>query len=186
MKRIRDFLYNWNDIFLAFLIIVAAAALIFWRVTIIMQYPQALAQSVIDAEKNADTTVPDSQGSGGSSGGTSGDTSGGSADSGDASGSGSESGSGDSQDEHEPGSGPRDDTIWKDGVLRVNMTVTIAEGSAYEAVQNMVDVGLFDSYEDYEAVCEKAGIDPTDIKATTFTFPAGSTQEDIVKQVTAW
>lgn len=180
MKRIRDFLYNWNDIFLAFLIIVLAGALIFWRVSIIMDYPEVLAQQAMEAEQNQEGQTPDTSGSGTvTPGGTDSGTSGGE------SGSGSEGGSGET-DEHVPGSGPRDDTIWKDGVLRVNMTVTIAEGSATSAVQNLVDVGLFYSYEDFEAVCEAAGVDPTDIKATTFTFAAGSTQEDIAKQVTDW
>lgn len=185
MKHIRDFLYNWNDIFLAFLIIVLAGGLIFWRVGIIMEYPEVLAKQAMEASADSETIVPDTSGSGsGAEGGTSGDASGsGSEAEGDAQGEGSE---GEGSDEQTPGSGPRDDTIWKDGVLRVNMTVTVSEGSATSAVQNLVDVGLFTSYEDFEAVCEKAGVDPTDIKATTFTFAAGSTQEDIAKQVTDW
>ena len=183
MKHLRDFLYNWNDIFLAFLIIVLAGGLIFWRVGIIMKYPEVLAKQAMEASADSEVVNPDTSGSGSGSDSASGDASGsGSEAGGDAQGEGSEDGS----DEQKPGSGPRDDTIWKDGVLRVNMTVTVAEGSATSAVQNLIDVGLFTSYEDFEAVCEKAGVDPTDIKATTFTFTAGSTQEDIVKQVTDW
>lgn len=39
MKKIKDLIYDYNDIFVALLIIAVAGAIIFWRVTNIMAYP---------------------------------------------------------------------------------------------------------------------------------------------------
>ncbi|ETJ99063.1 hypothetical protein HMPREF0378_1172 [Eubacterium nodatum ATCC 33099] len=38
----RDYYYDHSDIFLAFILIVVAAGLVFWRVDIIMDYPKTL------------------------------------------------------------------------------------------------------------------------------------------------
>ena len=43
MKKIKDLIYDYNDIFVAILILAAAAAIILWRVTDIMAYPEYLA-----------------------------------------------------------------------------------------------------------------------------------------------
>ena len=43
MKKIKDLIYDYNDIFVALLIIAVAGAIIFWRVTNIMAYPDYLA-----------------------------------------------------------------------------------------------------------------------------------------------
>ena len=43
MRKIKDLIYDYNDIFVALLIIAAAGAIIFWRVTGIMAYPEYLA-----------------------------------------------------------------------------------------------------------------------------------------------
>lgn len=43
MKFIKDFIYDKNDIVIAFLILVLAAGLIAWRMDVIMSYPQTLA-----------------------------------------------------------------------------------------------------------------------------------------------
>ena len=74
--------------------------------------------------------------------------------------------------------------IWKDGKLKVPVTVVTQEGSAAEAAEALIQAGLFISYEDYELICIRAGVHADDIKATEFTFPAGTTQEDIVIEVT--
>ena len=90
----------------------------------------------------------------------------------------------DTSTEQEPGSGPRDNTIWKDGKLRVDMNVELASGSSEGAVESLVQAGLFSSYDDYVAVCEKNNLDPDMVRALEYTFPAGSTQDDIAKAVT--
>jgi len=44
MKKIRDFIYDYNDIFVALLIIAVAAVVIIWRVNSIMDYPNYVAE----------------------------------------------------------------------------------------------------------------------------------------------
>lgn len=41
-RTFRDFLYDWNDVIIALLILLAACLIIFWRVNVIMQYPKHL------------------------------------------------------------------------------------------------------------------------------------------------
>ena len=43
LKKIRDFIYDINDIFVAIVILLAAAGIIVWRSTAIMAYPEYLA-----------------------------------------------------------------------------------------------------------------------------------------------
>lgn len=74
--------------------------------------------------------------------------------------------------------------VWMAGELTHDITISIAGGSATAAVDGLVSAGLFDSYDDFAAVCKAAGRSPEDIKANTFTFEKGSTQTDIAKQVT--
>lgn len=54
-KRIRDFIYDINDIFIALVIIIVAAGIIVWRSTVIMSYPEYLANKEAAA---ADTVTP--------------------------------------------------------------------------------------------------------------------------------
>ena len=51
IKRIRDFIYDINDVFVAIVILLIAVGVIFWRSTSIMAYPQYL------AEKNGNTNT---------------------------------------------------------------------------------------------------------------------------------
>ncbi len=74
--------------------------------------------------------------------------------------------------------------IWSGGKLSKDVTVTIAGGSATSAVQSLIDKGLLESYEEYEQLCKASVYDPLSIKATTFTFKAGSTKSDIVYTIT--
>ena len=277
MKYIKDFFYNLSDLFIILLILAIAGGLIYWRVNIIMDYPEALAAEI--QENGLQGLVPDDIVSGNSESGESSensestDPSSGNAESGEAgtaeagkenaeggqsaepgkenseggqsaepgkenaeSGQSAEPGkenseSGqsaepgkensenaegteggkenaeagenaeggensesaetptpggpiDSATAQEPGSGPRDNTIWKDGKLRVDMTVELESGSSEAAVESLVQAGLFSSYEDFEAVCDSIGVDHGMVMALTYTFPAGSTQEDIVRIVT--
>ena len=54
-KRIRDFIYDINDIFIALVIILVAVGIIVWRSTTIMAYPEYLAAK---AEAQANTYSP--------------------------------------------------------------------------------------------------------------------------------
>ncbi|MBQ6622222.1 MAG: hypothetical protein IJH75_05255 [Mogibacterium sp.] len=44
MKRLRDFFHDNNDILLALVIVVVAAGLIVWRISIILDYPAQIAK----------------------------------------------------------------------------------------------------------------------------------------------
>ena len=165
MKRIKDFFYNWNDVLIIMFILLAAATLIYWRVQVIMDYPKTLAVEIQEGTaEGLDIEMPE------------------------------EPPEEPKEPENtavinettppEPGEGPRDSTIWKDGKLKVPVTVVTQEGSAAEAAEALIQAGLFISYEDYELICIRAGVHADDIKATEFTFPAGTTQEDIVIEVT--
>ena len=54
-KRIRDFIYDINDIFIALVIILVAVGIIVWRSTMIMSYPEYLANKEAAA---ANTVTP--------------------------------------------------------------------------------------------------------------------------------
>ncbi len=177
MKKLKDFIYNWNDILIILFILTVAGLLICWRLGVIMDYPKAIAPTV----------TASSSGNNNTSGSTATDKPNPNA---------ADSVGQDNQGENvdrpasydhsaPPGSGPSDSTIWNNGKLKVNITVEVAEGSAVGAADSLVQAGLFISYEDYSAVCEAAGVEPTSILATTYTFEAGSTQTDIVTKVTS-
>lgn len=158
MKRLKDFFYDKNDILIALVILAIAALLIIWRMDVIMAYPQTLAEETGTTD-TTETHAVDSDENSGKTGedGESGESGGG-------------------QDS--------EDSLWTDGTLSKDVTVTVQGGSATAAVQSLIDAGLFKSYEDFEQVCNAAGYKPENIKATTFTFQSGSTQTDIAKMVT--
>ncbi len=173
MKKLKDFIYNWNDILIILFILTVAGLLIYWRLGVIMDYPKSIAPTITTSSQgnsNASTDKPQPTSTGADDQGDSGDAV-------------DHPASSDHSDS--PGSGPKDSTIWNDGKLKVNITVQVASGSAVGAVDSLVQAGLFTSYEDYSAVCESAGVEPTSILATTYTFEAGSTQTDIVNKVTS-
>ena len=167
MKGIKDFLYDKNDILIALVILTAAAMLIAWRMDVIMEYPHTLAQETGTQVTTDDSAIDDDDASKASAGSDAGSTA-------------AEDGNG--QDAE---SGAPADTLWSGDALSRDVTVTVQGGSAMAAVQSLMDAGLFDSYDQFTQVCQAAGCKPENIKATTFTFAAGSTQADIAKLVTA-
>ncbi len=136
MKAFKDFLYDKNDIIIALVILLIAGLLIAWRLNVIMDYPQTLAQETDTTETTEESAVENP------------------------------------------------DQLWIDNELSRDVTVTVSGGTAASAVQSLVDVGVFSSYEEFDKVCSEAGCIPEDIKANTFTFDKGSTKADIAKQVT--
>lgn len=71
-----------------------------------------------------------------------------------------------------------------DGKLTKTVKVKVAGASATAAAGCLVDAGLFTSYDDYAKYCKKAGTNPEQIKAGTFSFSAGMTKTAIAKMVT--
>ncbi len=157
MKGLKDFLYDKNDILIALIILIVAALLIVWRMDVIMEYPQTLAEETGTQDTTEDMAVDDDTAASDSSND---DT---------------------SQDE---GDSAPTDTLWSGDTLSRDVTVTVQGGSATAAVQSLIDAGLFESYDQFAQACASAGCSPESIKATTFTFAAGSTQADIARLVT--
>ena len=58
MKKIRDFIYNYNDIFVALIIIALAALVILWRVGVIMDYTEYKSARTAPAE-NTEVSIDD-------------------------------------------------------------------------------------------------------------------------------
>lgn len=158
MKAIKDFLYDKNDILIALLILVIAGLLIVWRMDVIMAYPQTLAEAS-DTQDTTSSSALDAEKENPAK---------------------AEKNKGN----NDANTGKSENGVWTDGKLKNSVTVTIAGGSATAAVQSLIDQGLFTSYEEFEQVCKAAGYTPENIKATTFTFDAGSTQTDIARKVT--
>ena len=57
MNRIKDFFYDKNDIIVAFLILAAAAFIIYLRIGDIMSYPDTLLQSTAAQQTTQQTTT---------------------------------------------------------------------------------------------------------------------------------
>ena len=163
MKKFKDFLYDKNDILIALLILIVAALIITWRMNAIMEYPSTILNSSVSGEDQ-------SSGDGGTADGSSTDDGSASAGSGDTSG-GDESSSAGTE------------ALWANGALTRDVQVTVTGASATEAIQCLVDAGLFDDYAEYQAQCESAGLDHQRVSAGTFTFEAGATKADITRTV---
>ena len=65
-RNFRDFMYDHNDVFIAFLIIIVAMGVIWWCVKNVMNYPNTL-DSVTTAEKVQSAVEQESKNSGSSS-----------------------------------------------------------------------------------------------------------------------
>ena len=164
MKRLKDFFYNFNDIVIVLGILAIAAFLILWRVDIIMRYPKTVAaQTVQTSQKTEDSKSKDT--------------------SKDKKNEKSEKDKKDNDKNNSEKSTVDDGTIWKDGVLKNNMSVKVPSGTATDAVAGLVEAGLFKSYDDFAALSEQLGLDPTSIVPGTYKFDAGESQSDIIKAV---
>lgn len=172
MKRLKDFFYNFNDIVIVLGILAIAAFLILWRVDIIMRYPKTVAaQTVQTSQKTEDTKAKDAS----KAKDTSKDK--------DKKSEKSEKDKVDDDNKNSKKSTVEDGTIWKDGVLKNNMSVKVPAGTATDAVNGLVEAGLFKSYDDFAALSEQLGLDPTSIMPGTYKFDAGKSQSDIIQAV---
>ncbi len=167
MKKLKDFLYDKNDIIIALCILVVAGLLIIWRIDAIMQYPQTLAQETHTVETTDDKAVDDSD-----------------KDDSDKSSKKDKDKKDNDKSDKKDSETTQSSGVWSGETLAKDVTVTVAGGSAAGAVQSLIDAGLFESYDDYVSVCNYYGLVPENIKATTFTFAAGSTKADIAVKVT--
>ncbi len=55
MRLIKNFIHNINDVVLAILIVAAAAAIIFWRMQVILAYPETAVGNQVVTEESVET-----------------------------------------------------------------------------------------------------------------------------------
>ena len=180
MNKIKDFIYDKNDIVIALLILAAAAFIIFWRLDIILEYPKILLGTedlVIENPVNDNTDVSgdevknpaeNTHDQGKDESGSNGQT-----------GLDEQSGSNSQTDSNVSVEIP----LWDGGMLTEDVEVEVSGNSAAAAVGCLIDTGLFESYDEYKKVCENAGLDHEKVAAGTFTFKKGASKETIAKQV---
>lgn len=149
MNKIKDFIYDKNDIFLALLILACAGLLIFWRINSIINYPAVLAEkAAIQQEEKAKPEKINAE------------------------------------NEKEKKSNSKASEICDNATISQSISFAIPEGSKEAAIQALVETGLFESAEDFEAACTAANVDSSAIKAKNYTLEKGATKEDIVLLVT--
>ena len=163
MNKLKDFIYDKNDIIIAVLILVVAALIIGWRLDVILEYPKQLLNTDNPPAANSD----DGQASQGSD---KDDDSKGNDDS-------SEDGKGDSN------GGDIEVSLWQGGAITKDIEVNVTGNSASAAIQCLVDAGLFDDYAEYQSICTENGLDHEKVRGGTFTFKKGSTKLSIAKEM---
>ncbi|MDD5922932.1 MAG: hypothetical protein PUC44_07145 [Eubacteriales bacterium] len=183
----KDFIYNYSDILIAVLILAAAALIIAWRVQVIMAYPSTLTKSdkakVTEEVKKAQTAKSEkkkeqAEASGKTSNSDSSSDSSSSSKSSDSS---SKSSSSSSKSSKSSSS-----SLFKKEKLTKSVTVNIPSGSLDNAVQSLVDAGLFDDANEYNTLCAAAGVDPSSIKTGEFKLEKGMSKTDIAIRVTTY
>ena len=165
MNKFKDFIYDKNDIIIAAAILIAAALLIWWRLNVILDYPQQL------ISESTDTNVTEITDSGDATDASSVDTT----DTGDA-----------TTDANSDATGDDSSTtteLWADGALTRDIEVTVDGETASAAIQCLIDAGLFDDYAEYQSACDSQSLDDEKVSAGTFTFAKGSTKAQIARQV---
>lgn len=171
MKKLKDFIYDKNDIIIAALILIVAALIIAWRLNVILEYPKQLIDA--DGDTNIEEPVDNS----------------GTQQSDDNNGTGNADDNSNATDPADntdnTGSGDATETtqLWVDGKLSKDVEVDVTGTTASAAVQCLVDAGLFDDYAEYQSACEGQGLDHEKVSAGTFTFAKDSTKAQIARKI---
>ena len=185
MNRLKDIIYDKNDILIALIIVIIAGMVIYGRINVIMEYPATLAAEAAanaalaedpdddpvytgdlenpdDAAENPDTEEPaDDPGNVSNEGG----------------GSDEEGGSG----EEQPPAGNENQV---EPTAPSLITITIESGALGSRIaQILIDAGLIDSSSEFYNAVEAAGAD-TKLQAGTFRIPSNATPAEIVDIIT--
>ena len=162
MKKLKDFIYDKNDVIIAVLILAVAALVISWRLNVILEYPTQLLgadePAVENPVNNSDTADTPSDND-------------------------DKSDDGDGQDNNQSADNAQELPLWQGGVLTKDVEVEVSGNSASAAIQCLIDEGLFDDYAEYQQICDENGLDHEKVKAGTFKFNKGSTKKDIAKKM---
>ena len=164
MEKLKDFIYDKNDILVALLVLVFAAFLICWRMDVIMDYPEK-----VFADTQQEGSQMQDEDPSGLEGGISGNE-----------------GDGDSEGGGEGGGGDEpavSSSLWEGGVLTRDVEVDVYGNSAMAAVQCLVDAGLFEDYDEYKTICDIAGLNHEKVSAGSLVFTAGTTKEEVARKI---
>lgn len=175
MKKLKDILYDYNDILIALAIMVIAALLIMWRISAIVEYPREFISD--------NTEVSEPAGENGESGDPADEPAG------DPSEPAGEEGEGD-EPADDPADEPADEpaeessSLWEGGMLTRDVQVSVSGGSsATDAIQRLIDAGLFKDYAEYQAICDELGLNHQMVGAGIFVFDKGSTKTDVARVI---
>lgn len=167
MKKLKDFIYDKNDIIIAALILIAAALIITWRMNVILDYPKQLINNM-DSDANATEPADNTET--------------------DATDNTDNAGKQNAQDDQNGNASDSTNTsqtteLWVDGVLSGDVEVDVTGATASAAIQCLVDKGLFTDYAEYQTLCDEQGLDHEKVSAGTFTFAKGSTKAQIARKI---
>ena len=154
MKKFKDILYDYNDIIIAFLILVIAALLIVWRMNAIIEYPKTLVGN--DTPSASEPSDNNSDG---------------------------DQGEEQNQPSNNDTPSTESGELWVDGALSRTVEVSVSGDSASEAVQCLIDAQLFKDYTEYQNACDGLGIDHQKVSAGTFKFEKSTTKKDIARAI---
>lgn len=173
MDKLKDFIYDKNDVIVAALILIVAALIITWRMHVILEYPKTLiSDSDTQVEESVDNDAAKADAQSGADADADGDNSGDVA----------------ADNTQDSASNAPSDTqtamqLWTDGKLTQDVEVTVDGATASAAVQCLVDKELFADYAEYRSLCETLGLNHEKVSGGTFTFEKGSTKEQIAKKI---
>lgn len=174
MNRIKDFIYDKNDLLIALLIVVAAGFLIMSRIDVIMAYPATLSAEVADSGGEVIPEVPDTS--------VIDPVETDPADDPDGTNSGDEEPVG-----SEPGTGGTntdvgDQTTGEPSIRQVSIYIEYgANGS--DIAQLLVDSGLIANKNVFYDAVTAAGAD-TKLQAGSFKIPSNATPAEIIRIIT--
>ncbi len=190
MNKIKDIIYNKSDILIALLILAIAALIIFWRLSIILEYPKELIgtdeASEVLTEPDEDAATTDAN-AGTDNANANAEASQNTDNAGTDASANSDAANADANKDAESESGDSGEVTttakWDGDKLAADLEVKLTGTTAYEAVMCMVDAGVFKDYEEYQDICGEMGYDHEKMRAGVFTFAKGTTKEDIIKEV---
>ena len=190
MNKIKDIIYNKSDILIALLILAIAALIIFWRLSIILEYPKEILgtdqASEVLTEPDEDAASTDAN-AGNDTANTDADASQNTDNAGTDANANSDAANADANKDAESQSDDSGEVTtsakWDGDKLAADLEVKLTGTTAYEAVMCMVDAGIFKDYEEYQDICGEMGYDHEKMRAGVFTFAKGTTKEDIIKEV---
>lgn len=165
MRIIKNFFHNINDLIVVAIILVAAAILIYWRLDIILDYPEQVLDKqntstvVDDIDSTNEAVTPEEVTP--------------------------------TEEEPEQEEEPVVEepaiaagSVFEDGKLKKDTTVEIKGGSATVAANSLVESNFFKDYEQYSVAVKSFNRKPENIKAGTYSFREGTSLENVINAIT--